>query len=145
MSYDEVARAVGYSHRGSAHRAVFKALAEQEVEAVEDLRALELARLDALQAAIWDDAMRGDTRAASAILRIIDQRVRLLGLQALQRTTGCCRRPQAPRGTTGRQPRGCNRCVIPTRRMPGLSTVTIAQFRVNYKPNWSVVSYLGPL
>ena len=81
MSYDEVARAVGYSHRGSAHRAVFKALAEQEVQAVEDPRALELARLEALQAAIWDDAtMGGDTRAARAILRISDQRVRLLGL-----------------------------------------------------------------
>ena len=29
--------------------------------------------------------------------------------------------------------------------VPTLSTVTNAQFRVNYKPNWSVVSYLGPL
>jgi len=81
MSYDEVARAVGYSHRGSAHRAVYKALAERELEAVEGLRALELARLEALQAAIWDDAMRGDIRAGRAVLRIIDQRVRLLGLR----------------------------------------------------------------
>ncbi len=27
MSYDEIAREVGYSHRGSAHRAAFKAIA----------------------------------------------------------------------------------------------------------------------
>lgn len=80
-SYDEVARAVGYSHRGSAHRAVSKALREREVEAVDELRALELLRLDALQAALWDDAMRGDAVAATSILRIIGQRARLLGLQ----------------------------------------------------------------
>ena len=45
-SYTEVAEAVGYRHRGSAHRAVFQALAEREMEAVDDLRALELARID---------------------------------------------------------------------------------------------------
>ena len=33
-SYDRIAREVGYSHRGSAHRAVFKALEEREVEDV---------------------------------------------------------------------------------------------------------------
>ena len=42
-NYDEIARAVGYSHRGSAHHAVATALAAREVEAVDELRALELA------------------------------------------------------------------------------------------------------
>ena len=37
--------------------------------------------LDGLQVALWDDAMKGDTRAVMAILRVIEQRVRLLGLQ----------------------------------------------------------------
>lgn len=80
-SYDEVAREVGFSHRGSAHRAVFKALAEREVEDVDLLRALELARLDKLQASLWDAALAGDHRAVASALRIIDQRVRLLGLE----------------------------------------------------------------
>lgn len=44
------------------------------------MRALEILRLDSLQAGLWDKAMLGDARAASAILRIIQQRVRLLGL-----------------------------------------------------------------
>src|SRR3954447_15090364 len=42
-SYDEIARAVSFSHRGSAHRAVHKALVEREVEAVAEFRMVELA------------------------------------------------------------------------------------------------------
>lgn len=40
------------------------------------LRRLELDRLDALQAALWDKALAADITA----LRIIEQRVKLLGL-----------------------------------------------------------------
>jgi hypothetical protein len=72
---------VGFSHRGSAHRAVYKALGEREVEAVNDLRKLELDRLDALQAALWGRALDGEVAATALVLKVIDQRVRLLGLQ----------------------------------------------------------------
>jgi hypothetical protein len=56
------------------------------VENVDELRQVELVRLDALQASLWPQAMSGDARAANTILRIIDYRTRLLGL-ADQRTT----------------------------------------------------------
>jgi hypothetical protein len=79
-SYDEVATAVGYGHRGSAHRAVSKALIEREFQGVDELRAVELARLNRLQSAIWTEAMGGDVRAVNTVVRIIDQRTRLLGL-----------------------------------------------------------------
>lgn len=79
-SYDEIAREVGYSHRGSAHRVVYKALAEREVEAVDDLCQMGLARLDRLQASLWGKAMDGDIPAVNTILRITDQRIRLMGL-----------------------------------------------------------------
>ena len=79
-SYEEIARGVGYTNRGSAYRAVSKALSERQAEHIDHLRALEGDRLDALQAALWDKAMRGDTRAVSAVIRIIGQRMRLLGL-----------------------------------------------------------------
>ncbi len=88
MSYDEIAQAVGYVHRGSAHRAVYQALAEREVDAVDDLRALEVARLDGLQAALWDSAMGGDARAAIAILKRISSRIRLLDLDRRRATEG---------------------------------------------------------
>lgn len=80
-SYDQIAHEVGFSHRGSAHRAVYKALGEREAEAVDDLRRLELDRLDALQTALWGRAMRGEVAAANLVLKVIDQRVRVLGLQ----------------------------------------------------------------
>jgi hypothetical protein len=79
-SYDEIARAVGYSHRGSAHRAVFKALDDQEAEDVVHLRTIEVARLDRLQHALWDRAVGGEVDAVLAVLRIMDRRMRLLGL-----------------------------------------------------------------
>jgi hypothetical protein len=62
---------------------VSKALREQQVDAVESLRELETARLDALQVGIWDRAMSGVPAAAQAALRIILARFRLLGLDAI--------------------------------------------------------------
>ena len=79
-SYEEIARQVGYTHRGSAHRAVFKALAEREVQGVEELRQMEMARLEQLHATYWEAAVQGDGRAAALVLRVMDRRIRLLGL-----------------------------------------------------------------
>lgn len=49
-------------------------------DAVEQHRTLELTRLDALQTALWEKAMNGDVKAALGVLRIIERRSRLLGL-----------------------------------------------------------------
>lgn len=80
MSYDEIATAVGYSGRGAAHKALSAALRAQQAEAVDELRALEIERLDALQRAFWDAALEGDLQAVDRVLRVIQARVRLLGL-----------------------------------------------------------------
>ena len=64
----------------TAHRLVAKALAEQLVDGIEDLREIEVARLDVLQAALWPRVEKGEIRAVNAVLRIIDRRCRLLGL-----------------------------------------------------------------
>jgi transposase-like protein len=80
-SYDDIARQVGYSHRGSAHRAVRQALHDREVAAIDQLRTQEVARLDALQALMWPLAEAGDVHAAASVLRIVEQRVRILGLE----------------------------------------------------------------
>ncbi len=79
-TYDQIARAVGYANRGTAHRLVMTALGDRLVDDVDELREFETARLDALQAALWDKAMTGDPRATNTIVRIIDRRCRLLGL-----------------------------------------------------------------
>jgi hypothetical protein len=88
LSFEQIAREVGYSHRGSAHRAVFKALEEHEVEDVAQLRAMEVARLDALQAALWPKVEKGDVAAIAAAVRIVEARARISGLVgARSRTT----------------------------------------------------------
>ncbi len=58
-TYDAIAKQVGFSNRGTAYRVVRKALDEQIAENVDELRATEVARLDALQAAVWPAVMAG--------------------------------------------------------------------------------------
>lgn len=83
-SYDKIAAEVGYANRGTAWRTVHNALRERTDDAVDLYRSQEIERLDRLQRAVWADAMAGDVRATNAVLRIIDQRVRLLGLDRVE-------------------------------------------------------------
>lgn len=88
MSYEQIAKAVGYSHRGSAHRAVFKALNEREVEDVDGLRALESARMDRMLSALWSKIEEGDVDAILAALKISDSRVKLFNLDSAHSAGG---------------------------------------------------------
>ena len=63
-SYEQFAREVGYANRGTAHRVVAKALSERLADDIDQLREMELARLDALLASLWAKAEKGDLRAA---------------------------------------------------------------------------------
>jgi hypothetical protein len=79
-TYEAAAKQAGYATRSGAYKAFWKAVDGREAVAVEDHRTLELARLDALQVPLWEKAMNGDVKAAGMVLRIIEQRSRLLGL-----------------------------------------------------------------
>ena len=81
LTYARVAQELGYSSRGTAYNIVAKALKNQIVAAVTDLRDLENARLDALQLALWDAAITGNVKAVNSIVQIVPARVRLNGLQ----------------------------------------------------------------
>ena len=87
MTYQQVADELGYASRGTVYRMVHQALAQETTEAVDRLRELEVARLDALQAALWDQAMAGDVDAGQAAMRLVLARCRLLGLYG-QKPTG---------------------------------------------------------
>ncbi|WP_344066932.1 hypothetical protein [Terrabacter lapilli] len=80
LTYQQIANELGYANRGTVHHIVHDALARDRKEAVEDHQQLELARLDALQAALWDKAMAGDVEAAREVRAVIMARCRLLGL-----------------------------------------------------------------
>ena len=57
-------------------------LTDNATEGAEHLRTLEALRLDEIQAKIWDKAIAGDYRAVDRVLRIMERRAKLLGLDA---------------------------------------------------------------
>src|SRR5664280_2646650 len=60
LTYDQIAVKLGYANRGTVYRVVAEALKTQTLEAVEELRGLEIERLDSLQLCMWQKAMDGD-------------------------------------------------------------------------------------
>jgi hypothetical protein len=84
MSWDAIARTLGYSDAGHAHKAFINFMANYPKEAVEESRQLELDRLDAVNQAIWsrclDSSDDNQNWAIDRFLKISDQRARLLGL-----------------------------------------------------------------
>lgn len=85
VDYETIAQRLGYASRGAAYtdidRALQARLAEQH-QGAHVLRQQELARLDRLQAAAWTAAASGDLKAIETVLKVIDRRCKLLGLDA---------------------------------------------------------------
>jgi len=104
LTYQAIAENVGLSHRSLARQAVERALLAVVAEPAEELRRLELMKLDQLSVAAWeilednhvrvsagrvmflDDEPLPDTRptlnAIDRLLKISERRSRLLGLDA---------------------------------------------------------------
>jgi hypothetical protein len=80
LTLDEIAKRVGYANPGSVHKALQRANARIIRDDIEQIRALEEDRLDTLQEANWGKAMQGDFQAGTLVLRIMDRRAKLLGL-----------------------------------------------------------------
>lgn len=66
--------------RSTAASAYKRALTRTLAEPAADVRALEADRLDRLQAAVWARALRGDLAAVDRVLRVMERRAELLGL-----------------------------------------------------------------
>lgn len=85
LSYDAIAEKVGYANRSLAYKAVIRVLDRWRVETREDacvVRDLEVERLDSLLAGVWQRAAQGEPAAIDRVLKIMDRRARLLGLDA---------------------------------------------------------------
>lgn len=85
-TYREIAAALGYGDGSAAYKAVQAGKRLGFVEPAAELRQIESDRLDRLQRAVWTNAVKGDLPAVNAALKISDQRAKLLGLNAPQRT-----------------------------------------------------------
>jgi len=77
----EIAQQVGMSTAG-VYKAYNRAMTRVITPAVNEHRELELDRLDILQRTYWQPAVNGNLRAADFVLRVIDKRAKLLGLDA---------------------------------------------------------------
>jgi hypothetical protein len=79
-TFEQIASEVGFSGPSGAWQAYQRIKSEWIFESVEEARQLELMRLDELQAAVWDRAINGELPAAHCVLKIMDRRAKLLGL-----------------------------------------------------------------
>lgn len=82
LTFREIAERVGYANRKTAAAAVRQSLQQSLQEPANEVRQLELARLDKLLSSIWGAAMLGQWKAIDRILAIMDRRAKYLGLHA---------------------------------------------------------------
>jgi hypothetical protein len=80
LTWDLIAERVGYSHAASAQKAFERSLVRVVADDVNAIRALETERLDLAQSAIWGKVLQGDNPSISNLLRIMERRAKLLGL-----------------------------------------------------------------
>jgi len=80
FTFEQIAKEVGFSGPSGAWQAYQRIKEQMIFEPLEELRQLELMRLDAVQHALWDRAVNGDLPAANCVLKIMDQRAKLMGL-----------------------------------------------------------------
>ena len=79
-SYDHISEECGYASPESAAAAIRRALKRWGTSAAEDLRALELERLDEITRTLWPAVMAGDTESISLYLKVSERRAKLCGL-----------------------------------------------------------------
>ena len=80
LPYQKIADALGYSNHSGARKAVIAAMKKTLREPAEEVRELEIARLDDLINAIWH--FRAKPEYLDRILKIMERRSKLLGLDA---------------------------------------------------------------
>jgi len=84
-TFAEIARRLGYAGRTGAHDAVMRALDATVRPAADEVRLLDLVKLDKLWRTAFPRALGGDHEATRACLRIMERQARLLGLDMRQR------------------------------------------------------------
>jgi hypothetical protein len=88
-TYAQIAKQLGYANEGGAHKAVGRALnvaIKQRNIVAEDVRELELQRLDQMLLGLWADAKAGKWHAIDRVLKIMERRSAYLGLDAPKKT-----------------------------------------------------------
>jgi len=82
ITFDVIAEEAGYASPGSAYNAYKRALLRTLQEPADQIREFETARLDRLISGVWEKALNGEIPAIMAVLKILERRAKLLGLDA---------------------------------------------------------------
>ena len=82
VTYEEIAKRVGYNSKGRCYDAIMRLLRKTAQEPADEVRRLEINRLDALWLRAYTQVQKGDLGAIDRCLRIMERRARLLGLDA---------------------------------------------------------------
>ena len=82
-SYRDIAQALEVSP-ATALQDCKEALADIPAQQADEMRTVELSRLDRLQRAVWPRAVKGDLQAVDRAIKIIDRRAKVFGLDAPQ-------------------------------------------------------------
>ena len=85
FTFQRIAEEVGYATPSGAQRALERIMTRNVPQAPDEFRWQELDRLDRMQVALWPRAMKGDDRAIGTIVRLMERRARLVGIDAPQR------------------------------------------------------------
>ncbi|MEK6443624.1 hypothetical protein [Pseudonocardia sp. T1-2H] len=88
MDWQAIADQLGYASRGAACTDVTRAMEKNiaaEGAAVEVFRSIQLARLERVIAAMWPQAIRGDTTSAEVVRKTVVDICKIMGLSAPQR------------------------------------------------------------
>ena len=81
LTYEEIAKEVGYANRSSAY-AAFQAILQMTLhETAEEARQLELERLNLMFNKLMPGIEKGHPRAIEAAIKIMDRRAKYLGIE----------------------------------------------------------------
>lgn len=84
-TFQQIADQLGYAGHQGAYKAVMSALKKTLQEPADELRTLELERLDAMLNSLWPQIMARNAytpRAVEVALKVMDRRAALIGLDA---------------------------------------------------------------
>lgn len=85
VTLSEIARMLGYKSASGVVKALDSAILRTLQQPADNVRALELTRLDRLVIALWPKALAGDSDAVRRVLDIMERRSKYLGLDANKR------------------------------------------------------------
>ncbi len=86
-TYEEIRQAIGYASASAAYGAVMSAMKKTLREPADEIRTIELDRIDKALASIWPAVLKGHLGSIAAFVKLSEHRSKIVGLYAPTKTT----------------------------------------------------------